>query len=53
MPAIDFPNNPSLNQQFTAPNGITYTWDGVKWTVVGGGGGGVAGIRYGSSVEAS
>jgi hypothetical protein len=28
---INFPLNPTLNQQFIASNGITYTWDGVKW----------------------
>jgi hypothetical protein len=28
--AINFPNNPSLGQAFTAAN-ITYQWDGEKW----------------------
>ena len=28
---IDFPANPTLGQQFTAA-GVTWTWDGVKWT---------------------
>jgi hypothetical protein len=28
---IDFPNNPTVGQQFTAA-GVTWTWDGTKWT---------------------
>ena len=28
---IDFPASPTLGQQFTAA-GVTWTWDGVKWT---------------------
>lgn len=31
--AIDFPNNPSLNDQFSA-NGTTYKWNGVSWVTV-------------------
>lgn len=31
---IDFPANPTLGQQFTAA-GVTWTWDGVKWTASG------------------
>ena len=30
---IDFPETPVLNQVFPAPNGVTYTWDGTKWTL--------------------
>ena len=30
MAQIDFPSNPQVNDTFVA-NGITYTWDGVKW----------------------
>lgn len=30
MAAINFPNNPTLNQQFTV-GGTTYVWDGEKW----------------------
>ena len=30
MAQIDFPSNPQVNDTFTA-NGVTYTWDGVKW----------------------
>jgi hypothetical protein len=34
---IDFPANPTIGDQFTdAGTGITWTWDGVKWTMVAG-----------------
>lgn len=33
MAAIDFPASPTLNQTFTAPNGVIYQWDSVKWVV--------------------
>jgi hypothetical protein len=34
--AINFPNLPSLNQQYTdSTSGTTYSWDGYKWVVVG------------------
>ena len=29
--ALNFPANPSLNSTYTS-GGVTYTWDGVKWT---------------------
>jgi hypothetical protein len=29
--ALNFPLNPSLNQQYVAPNGTSYIWDGSKW----------------------
>ena len=29
--ALNFPGSPELNQTYTA-NGVTYTWDGQKWT---------------------
>jgi hypothetical protein len=31
---IDFPASPTLGQQFTAA-GVTWTWDGTKWTAQG------------------
>ena len=31
---IDFPNNPTVGQQFTSA-GVTWTWDGFKWTATG------------------
>jgi len=31
---IDFPANPTLGEEFTAA-GITWTWDGTKWTATG------------------
>ena len=33
-PALDFPNSPTNGQQYAAPNGATYQWDGVVWAVV-------------------
>src|SRR5215475_12864381 len=33
MAALDFPNSPTLNQLYAAPNGTTYKWDGVAWIV--------------------
>src|SRR5215475_13952181 len=38
MAALDFPSSPTLNQQFAAPNGVTYKWDGTAWVVLGGSG---------------
>jgi len=29
--ALNFPANPPLNSTYTA-GGVTYTWDGTKWT---------------------
>jgi len=29
--ALNFPNDPQLNEEYTAA-GVTYIWDGVKWT---------------------
>ncbi len=29
---LDFPNNPTTNQQYTHPtSGIIWVWDGSKW----------------------
>jgi hypothetical protein len=33
MTAIDFPNTPTLGQQFTSGN-TTWEWDGVTWNVI-------------------
>jgi hypothetical protein len=35
--ALDFPNSPTIGQTYTS-GGLTWKWDGVKWTVTGGGG---------------
>jgi phage baseplate assembly protein gpV len=29
--ALNFPNEPTLNESFSS-GGVTYIWDGVKWT---------------------
>jgi hypothetical protein len=33
MPAIDFPNTPSVNDTFTSGN-TTWQYDGVSWSLV-------------------
>lgn len=33
MTAIDFPNTPTVGQQFTS-GATTWEWDGVTWTVI-------------------
>ena len=35
--ALSFPPNPQPGDTYVAPNGYTYTWDGTKWYVSGGG----------------
>ena len=30
---LDFPATPTLNESWSAPNGVIYTWDGTKWTL--------------------
>jgi len=37
MAALDFPNSPTVGQQFAAPNGALYSWDGAVWTALPGG----------------
>lgn len=32
MAAFDFPNNPAVGDQVGGAGGITYVWDGVKWS---------------------
>jgi hypothetical protein len=43
MAILDFPNSPTVGQQFTASNSATYSWDGAVWTLAGPTGGGAAG----------
>lgn len=31
---LDFPNTPYVGQIWTATNGVTYIWDGTKWSVL-------------------
>lgn len=33
MAAIDFPNSPAVNEEFTSGN-TTWKWDGVTWNVI-------------------
>lgn len=40
MAPLVFPPSPTVGDTFDAPNGVTYTWDGVVWIASGGGGGG-------------
>jgi hypothetical protein len=43
MAALNFPSSPTIGEQYVAPNGITYTWDGETWTAAGGTATGAAG----------
>ena len=36
--AFDFPDAPVLDETTTTPDGVVYTWDGVKWTAEAAGG---------------
>jgi hypothetical protein len=36
MAAIDFPASPTSGQQFSAPNGTVYRWNGTVWLASGG-----------------
>jgi hypothetical protein len=45
---IDFPDSPTLNQEFTV-NGITWKWNGTAWDIVSGG----AGFRVSDSAPSS
>lgn len=47
MAALDFPASPTVNQQFSAPNGAVYTWDGAVWM----GGGPYAGQPAGGDLS--
>ena len=55
--ALSFPIDPVLGQQYQAPNGTTYTWDGLRWNASssssgssGGGGSGGAAIVFSNGV---
>jgi len=45
---LDFPNSPTVNQEFTA-NGVTWKYDGVAWNIVSGG----SGFRVSSGAPSS
>jgi hypothetical protein len=51
--ALSFPPTPQIGDQYQAPNGTTYTWDGIRWNASssssgssGGGSGGGAAIVF-------
>jgi hypothetical protein len=49
-----FPPNPAVDDEYDAPNGVLYRYDGVKWVAVSGGGGippGVFILKAGDTVE--
>ncbi|QIN96645.1 hypothetical protein [Synechococcus phage S-N03] len=31
---LDFPNSPTIGDEYTGANGVTYQWDGVVWSVM-------------------
>lgn len=33
MTEMNFPTSPTLGQLYTAPSGVTYSWDGYSWTI--------------------
>lgn len=47
MAAIDMPATPANPSTFKAQNGVTYVWDGQKWSATGGGGQAGPGISVG------
>jgi len=42
--AFDFPPNPSVGDTVALPDGTTYVWDGIRWSILTTGG--LALIRY-------
>ena len=33
--ALEFPNTPTIGEDYAGPNGVTYRWDGVAWRALG------------------
>ena len=31
---LDFPNSPTIGDEYTGTNGVTYQWDGSVWSVM-------------------
>ena len=42
--AFDFPSNPSIGDTVALPDGTTYVWDGIKWSILTAGG--MSLVRY-------
>ena len=49
MAAIDMPANPENPSTYKASNGVTYAWDGTKWTATSGADEISTGIRIGET----
>ena len=50
---IDFPASPTVGQNFAAPNGVTYQWNGTVWVSVSAGGSSGASITVSDTPPAS
>jgi hypothetical protein len=53
MAAIDMPATPANPSTYAASNGVTYVWDGQKWSATGGGSDAGAGISVGTNPPTS
>ena len=53
MAAIDMPATPANPSTYAASNGVTYVWDGQKWSATGGGGDISSGISVGTNPPSS
>lgn len=54
--AMNFPASPTDGETIAGPGGVTWTWDGTKWTFTpsaGGGGGGGASVGVGDTPPAN
>ena len=47
---IDFPSSPTVGQLYTAPNGVTYQWNGTLWLTNSAGGSGAVQAASGNFV---
>jgi|14BtaG_2_1085337.scaffolds.fasta_scaffold84396_3 hypothetical protein len=53
MAELQFPNYPTQDLKYGAPNGVTYIFDGVKWVKLGGGSGSGGGSSIGPNPPGS